>query len=186
MPARATLALVALTLAACGRPDQETAAAADPACFGSRVLSFQDLVAEVVIPSGEQCDRGSFVVHFTRGADTVASLVEERVGTVGFIGTADVDGDGRGEFFVATSSLDGTAQGALFAYTETAAGLARLGIAPLDEAQRSDHAGGDRFGFGGTDRLVRTYARASGDSVWLAYRFADARWMPTTRPDWLR
>jgi len=40
--------------------------AVDRSCFGGRVLSFRDLVAEVVIPSGESCDAGTFQVVFTR------------------------------------------------------------------------------------------------------------------------
>lgn len=179
-----------LLLAACAR--QETAdapdvAAADPACFGSRVLAYQDLTAEVVIPPGETCETGTFIVFFTRGADTLAQLIEPREGTVGFIGTADVNGDGRGEFFIATSALSGERRGILHSYTDSPMeGPVRLPLAGLTDAQREGYAGGDRFGFGGTDQLVRAHAKVTGDTVWFAYAFRDARWEPVDRPAWVR
>lgn len=177
-----------LLAAACAPAEQAPAvAAADPACFGSRVLAFDSLMAEVVIPPGETCGTGTFLLFFTRGNDTLASLIEPREGTVGFIGTADVNGDGRGEFFVATSALTGDRKGILHAYTDSPdAGPVRLPIAPLDSAQRAGYTGGDRFGFGGTGQLVRAFARASGDTAWFAYAFAEGRWTGITRPDWLR
>jgi hypothetical protein len=189
MPAPAAVrALVALLLlAACAPADRAAdVAEADPDCFGSRVLSFHDLMAEVVIPAGETCDSGSFVVHFTRGDDTLASLTEAREGTVGFIGTSDVDGDGRGEFFIATSALDPERRGAIFAYTDSPDGPVRMPIVDPHAEPREGYAGGDRFGFGGADQLVWAYPRAAGDSAWFGYSFSEARWTHVERPDWLR
>jgi hypothetical protein len=179
------LPILPLLLVACGgeRPAAETT---DTSCFGTRVLSFRDLVAEVVIPAGESCERGTFRVVFTRGGDTLAALTEERVGTVGFIGTADVDGDGKGEFFVSTRSLDAEARGALFAFSEGAAGIARFPIAPLDSTQRAGYAGQDRFGFGGADQLVRAFPRAAGDTAWFGYAHGTQRWNAIARPAWVR
>jgi hypothetical protein len=173
-------------LAACATQEREPAPVADTSCFGSRVLSFQDLVAEVVIPAGEDCASGSFVVVFTRGGDTLQSLTETRVGSVGFIGTADVDADGRGEFFVSTSGGTGDARGALFAFTEGAAGIARLALAPLDSAQLVGYAGQDRFGFGGADQLVRAFPRAGADTAWFGYSHGESRWNAIARPAWVR
>lgn len=177
--------LVLLALAAC-TAEQRPPSAADASCFGARVLSFQDLVAEVVIPEGERCERGSFVVSFTRGAGTLASLTESREGTVGFIGTADVDGDGRGEYFVATRALDSTARGVLYAYSDASGGIARLRLAPLDSSQLAGYSGHDRFGFGGANQLVRAFPRAAGDTAWFAYEHAQHRWTAIVRPDWVR
>ena len=176
----------AFTLAACSAQERTPAAVADTSCFGSRVLSFQDLVAEVTIPSGENCSAGSFQVVFTRGADSLTTLAERREGSVGFIGTADVDGDGQGEFFVSTSGTDGDARGALFAYTEGAAGITRLALAPLDSAQLYGYAGHDRFGFGGADQLVRAFPRAGADTAWFGYSHGESRWNAIARPVWLR
>ena len=106
----ALLALLVLSLAC--TTQERTPAVADQACFGGRVLSFHNVVAEVVIPAGETCGHGTFQVVFARGTDTLATLTESRHGTVGFIGTSDVNGDGRGEFFVATQSIDSVAAGA--------------------------------------------------------------------------
>lgn len=181
------LALVAavLTLAACAA--ESPPSVADTACFGTRVLSFRDLAAEVIIPSGESCAAGSFQVVFTRGADTLETLTETRTGVVGFIGTADVDGDGRGEFIIATHTDDSTRTGALYGYTETAEGIARFPIADLTADQREGYVGMDRFGFGGADQLVRAYPRGSaGDTAWFAYSHGDARWTPIERPSWVR
>lgn len=178
-----------LLLAACSTQERMPAPVADTSCFGSRVLSFQDLVAEVVIPAGEDCAIGSFVVVFTRVGDTLASLTETRVGSVGFIGTADVDADGRGEFFVSTSgtgSTDGDVRGALFAYTEGVAGITRLALAPLDSAQLAGYAGQDRFGFGGADQLVRAFPRAGADTAWFGYSHGEGRWNAIARPAWVR
>ena len=183
---------LALLFAACSPQDRMPAPVADTSCFGSRVLSFQDLVAEVVIPAGEDCAIGSFIVVFTRGGDTLASLTETRVGSVGFIGTADVDGDGRGEFFVSTSGtggtggIDGDVRGALFAYTEGATGITRLALAPLDSAQLVGYAGQDRFGFGGADQLVRAFPRAGADTAWFGYSHGEGRWNAIARPAWVR
>lgn len=159
---------------------------ADTSCFGGRVLSFQDLVAEVVIPAGENCGAGTFRVVFTRGTDTLAVLTETREGTVGFIGTADVDGDGRGEFFVSTTATGDDARGRLFAYTDGAAGIAALPLAPLDSAQLAGYAGHDRFGFGGADQLIRAFPRAAGDTAWFGYSNGEGRWVTIERPSWIR
>ncbi len=177
---------VLLLAAACGREPQPEVAAVDRSCFNNRVLSFQDLVAEVVIPAGEGCASGTFLVVFTRGADTLQTLTETRDGTVGFIGTADVDGDGRGEFFVSTFGTDGSARGALFAYTESATGITRLALAPLDSAQLSGYAGHDRFGFGGADQLVRAFPRAGADTAWFGYSHGESKWKSIERPAWVR
>lgn len=189
MPRRplATALVAASLLAACAPSDRpDDTAEADPACFGGRVLSFRDLVAEVVIPEGESCDAGSFVVHFTRGADTLASLVETREGTVGFLGTSDINGDDRGEFFIATAALTEGRRGMLYAYSDSPDGPVRLPIAELDSAQLRGYGGGDRFGFGGADQLVRAFPRADGDTAWFGYSFQDSRWTYVPRPDWLR
>ena len=177
---------LAILFAACSAQERVPAPVADTSCFGSRVLSFQDLVAEVVIPAGEDCSSGSFLVVFTRGGDTLASLTETREGSVGFIGTADVDTDGRGEFFVSTSGTTGDARGALFAFTEGAAGIARLALAPLDSAQLVGYAGQDRFGFGGADRLVRAFPRGGADTAWFGYSHGEGRWNAIARPAWVR
>ena len=176
----------ALLLAACSAQERKPATIADTSCFGSRVLSFQDLVAEVVIPAGEDCSSGSFDVVFTRGVDTLATLTETRVGSVGFIGTADVDVDGRGEFFVSTSGTTDDARGALFAFTEGAAGIARLALAPLDSAQLVGYTGQDRFGFGGADQLVRAFPRTGVDTAWFGYSHGEGRWNAIPRPAWVR
>lgn len=179
-----SLFCLALVAAACGR---EAAPVADTSCFGNRVLSFQDVSAEVVIPAGESCAEGSFRVVFTRGSDTLATLDETRDGTVGFIGTSDVDGDGRGEFFVATRSTDEAARGALFAYTETPEGIVRFALAPLDETQLEGYVGQDRFGFGGGDQLVRAFPRGvTGDTAWFGYSHGERRWNAVERPSWIR
>lgn len=183
---RLTIAPLALLVLAGCAAEQHPPRPADAACFGARVLSFQDLAAEVVIPAGETCDRGTFTLVFTRGTDTLASLSEARDGTVGFIGTADVNGDGRGEFFVATRSTDSTSRGVLFAYTEATGGIARLPLAPLDSAQLAGYAGYDRFGFGGADLLVRAFPRAVGDTAWFGYSHGVQRWSPIDRPAWVR
>ena len=176
---------LALLVAACAR--ETPPATADLSCFGTRILSYRDLVAEVLIPSGESCASGSFQVVFTRGADTLQTLTESRTGSVGFIGTADVDGDGRGEFFVATHSADSARLGTLYAYTDGAEGIARFPVAPLGEDQREGYAGQDRFGFGGADQLVRAYPRgAAGDTAWFAYSHGESRWTPIERPSWVR
>jgi hypothetical protein len=178
---------VALLLTACaGEPPEETVAQ-DPACFGNRVLSYQDIMAEVVIPAGERCDSGTFQLVFTRGADTLETLIETRFGTVGFIGTSDVDGDGRGEFFVATFSTDSSARGQLYAYTDGADGIARFTLAALDSAQLAGYAGHDRFGFGGGDQLVRAFpVGTAGDTAWFGYSHGDSRWSKVERPSWVR
>jgi hypothetical protein len=177
-----SLVVVALACATDRRPPETV----DAGCFGARVLSFQDLTAEVVIPRGEACDQGSFSVVFTRGADTLATLRETRNGTVGFIGTADVNADGRGEFFVATRSTDTAHRGALFAYTDSARTVVRLRLTPLDSAQLSGYSGADRFGFGGADQLVRAFPRANGDTAWFGYSHGRSRWNAIARPAWLR
>jgi hypothetical protein len=181
----------ALILAAAGTAlactaDRRAPSVADGACFGARVLSFQDLVAEVVIPPGEACDQGSFTVVFSRGTDTLATLRETRDGTVGFIGTADVNGDGRGEFFIATRSTDTEQRGALFAYTDSAGVVGRLTLAALDSTQRAGYGGQDRFGFGGGDQLVRAFPRVGGDTAWYGYSHGESRWVTIARPSWLR
>lgn len=180
------LAPALLVAAACTTQERTPASTADTSCFGSRVLSFQDLVAEVVIPAGEDCSGGSFQVVFTRDGDTLATLSETREGTVGFIGTADVDGDGKGEFFVSTSSSGTERRGALFAFTEDATGIARLALAPLTAEQLAGYAGGDRFGFGGGDQLVRAFPRAAGDTAWFGYSHGEGRWNAIERPSWVR
>ena len=182
----ARLASALLVLAACAAPERAPEVAADTSCFNSRVLSFQDLVAEVVIPTGETCDRGSFQVVFTRGSDTLGTLTEARDGSVGFIGTADVDGDGRGEFFIATVGGGDAKRGALYAYTDGAQGIARLPLAALDSAQLAGYAGQDRFGFGGGDQLVRAFPRAGADTAWFGYSHGESRWTAIARPAWIR
>ncbi|MBX7117527.1 MAG: hypothetical protein K1X31_00870 [Gemmatimonadaceae bacterium] len=186
---RITRIVPLVLLAACGAPKQEAAApaaAGDASCFGSRVLSFQDLVAEVVIPAGEACASGTFQVVFTRGEDTLQTLGETRDGTVGFIGTADVDGDGRGEFFVATASTAEDRRGALFAYTDAPSGITRLPLAALDSAQLAGYAGHDRFGFGGGDQIVRAFPRTGGDTAWFGYSHGEGKWAAIARPAWIR
>ena len=184
----ATLAALAvLTVACAGEPPEVAAVPDDPACFGNRVLSYQDLSAEVVIPAGETCANGSFQLVFTRGADTLATLQETRVGTVGFIGTSDVNGDGRGEFFVATFSTDSAATGMLYAYTDGTAGIERFPLAALDSAQLAGYAGRDRFGFGGGDQLVRAFpVGAAGDTAWFGYSHGESKWASIARPSWVR
>lgn len=181
-----TFVLSAIVLAACaGEPAAE--AVADPACFGTRVLSFRDLTAEVVIPAGEACEQGSFQIVFTRGTDTLETLTETRVGTVGFIGTADVDGDGRGEFFVATRGASASERGRLYAYTEGADGIGRFLLGELTEEQMEGYAGGDRYGFGGADRLVRGFPVGTGaDTAWFGFSHGEQTWSRIERPDWLR
>lgn len=181
----ALLIASALTLVACAK-EERPPVAADTSCFGRRVLSFQDLMAEVVIPGGEDCARGSFQVVFTRGADTLARLTETREGAVGFIGTADVDGDGRGEFFVSTIGTTEERRGALFAFTEDSTGIARLELAALSPEQLTGYAGQDRFGFGGGDQLVRAFPRAAGDTAWFGYSHGERRWNAIERPSWVR
>lgn len=182
----AILMVVALPLAACVAEERVPASPADAACRGARVLSFRDLSAEVLIPEGEDCASGSFQVVFTRGEDTLATLTETRAGTVGFIGTADVDGDGRGEFFVATIAADSAARGALYAYTEQENGINRFPLAALEEAQLDGYRGHDRFGFGGADQLVRAFPRAGADTAWFGYSHGERRWQAIPRPPWLR
>jgi len=175
-----------LVLAGCPAAEQPPVVATDMSCFNNRVLSFQDLVAEVVIPSGESCSGGTFQVVFTRGGDTLETLTEPRNGTVGFIGTADVDGDGRGEFFVSTIGIEGSSRGSLFAYSETTQGIARFAMAPLDSAQMKDYAGHDRFGFGGGDQLVRAFPRTGADTAWFGYSHGEKTWKTIARPAWVR
>lgn len=185
MRSAGTLAL--LLLAGCpGERKTPSVAESDPACFGSRVLSYQTLYAEVLIPPGETCAEGSFVVVFTRGQDTLASLTETRRGVVGFIGTADVDGDGRGEFFISTSAEGTTARGELYAYTDIGEDIRRLPLAPLDSAQLAGYNGGDRFGFGGANQLVRAFPRGGSDSAWYGYSHGESKWLVIERPSWLR
>lgn len=181
----AAVLLLALT-AACAVEDRAPESTVDVSCFGGRVLSFRDLVAEVVIPPGEDCVSGSFHVAFTRGGDTLTTLTESRTGTVGFIGTSDVDGDGRGEFFVATIAADAAGRGALFAYTETAQGIERFPLASLEGAQLEGYMGHDRFGFGGADQLVRAFPRTGADTAWFGYSHGERRWVPIPRPAWVR
>jgi hypothetical protein len=182
---RRLLPIVAVVLSACA-PDAPPPQA-DTSCFGTRILSFRDVVAEVVIPSGESCASGSFQIVFTRGADTLQTLTETRTGTVGFIGTADVNGDGRGEFIVATHTEDSTRMGTLYAYSDTDEGIVRFPIAELAADQREGYAGGDRFGFGGADQLVRAYPRGTaGDSAWFAYSHGESKWTAIERPSWVR
>lgn len=186
-PVATTIALLAaLRLAACSA-EQRIPASLDPACFGTRVLSFRDLSAEVVIPAGEPCERGTFQIVFTRGTDTLRTLTAEREGTVGFIGTADVDGDGRGEFFVATRSIDEAQRGVLNAYTESDSGIVPFPLAALDSAQLEGYRGADRFGFGGADQLVRAFPTGSaGDTAWFGYSHGERRWTAIARPAWVR
>lgn len=165
---------------------ESPAPVADTSCFGTRVLSYRDIVAEVVIPSGESCASGSFQIVFTRGTDTLQTLTESRTGTVGFIGTADVDGDGRGEFFVATYADDSTRHGTLYSYTDGVDGIARFALAPLSAEQLQGYAGQDRFGFGGADQLVRAFPRAAGDTAWFGYSHGESSWKAIDRPSWLR
>lgn len=178
------LAPAVLLLAACTA--EAPAPVADTSCFGTRILSYRDLVAEVLIPSGESCASGSFQVVFTRGADTLQTLTETRTGTVGFIGTADVDGDGRGEFIVATYAEDSTRAGTLYAYTDTGTDITRFNIADLSAEQREGYAGMDRFGFGGADQLVRAFPRVGGDTAWFGYSHGESRWTVIDRPAWVR
>lgn len=185
-PLLATAAIVLAVVTACAPEERAPEVAVDRSCFGARVLSFRDLVAEVVIPAGETCERGSFQVVFTRGDDTLSTLTETRVGTVGFIGTADVDGDGRGEFFVSTASIDAEARGALYAYTDGENGISRFVLTPLDSAQLQGYAGHDRFGFGGGDLLVRAFPRAEGDTAWFGYSQGTRQWNTINRPSWVR
>lgn len=175
-----------LLLAACKAEERVPEPVADRSCFGNRVLSYQDLVAEVVIPAGERCADGTFQIVFTRGGDTLETLTETRVGTVGFIGTADVDADGRGEFFVATFGTDAERRGALFAYAEGNEGIMRLVLSPLDSAQLVGYAGHDRFGFGGADQLVRAFPRVAGDTAWFGYSHGESKWVAIARPSWVR
>lgn len=173
-------------LGACST-ERRAPATADADCFGTRVLSFQDLSAEVLIPSGESCESGSFQIVFTRGTDTLQRLTERRLGTVGFIGTADLDGDGRGEFFVATRSVDAKARGVLYVYTEGADSIGRFQLAPMTNEQLRGYGGADRYGFGGANQLVRGFPlEARGDTAWFAYAHAELRWNRIERPAWLR
>lgn len=182
----ALILVLALAASAACTADRRPPSSADAACFGGRVLAFQDLLAEVVIPAGEACDQGSFTVVFTRGTDTVATLRETRDGTVGFIGTSDVNGDGRGEFFIATRSTDAAQRGALFAYSDSSGGVGRLVLAALDSSQMAAYSGHDRFGFGGGDQLVRAFPRAAGDTAWFGYSHGERRWTTIARPSWVR
>jgi len=184
---RSGIAALALFLTAACSTEQRVPKTADAACFGTRVLSFRDLVAEVIIPSGESCDQGTFQIVFTRGADTLQALSEVRLGTVGFIGTADVDGDGRGEFFVATRSIDEMRRGVLYAYSEGPDGIGRFSIAPLTTEQLEGYGGGDRFGFGGGDQLVRAFPiGAPADTAWWGYSHGERQWARIDRPAWVR
>lgn len=187
---RAQLALpavLAVVVAGCSA-EKRTPASLDPACFGTRVLSFRDLTAEVLIPPGEVCEGGTFRIVFTRGTDTLTSLTAERDGTVGFLGTSDVDGDGRGEFFVATQSIDEARRGVLYGYTESDVGVvAAFPLADLDSTQRAGYRGGDRFGFGGSDQLVRAFPTGTaGDTSWFGYSNGERRWRAIERPSWVR
>lgn len=183
----ALLALALFSVACAGEPPEVATVPPDPACFGTRVLSFQEVSAEVMIPAGERCENGSFHLVFTRGADTLSTLQETRVGTVGFIGTSDVNGDGRGEFFVATFSTDSAATGLLYAYTDGTSGIERFPLAALDSAQLVGYAGRDRFGFGGGDQLVRGFpVGAAGDTAWFGYSHGESKWTSITRPSWVR
>ncbi len=182
---RTALVLALLLTGACSA--ERAAPTADTTCFGTRILSYRDLVAEVVIPPGESCESGTFQMVFTRGVDTLQVLTETRSGTVGLIGTADVDGDGRGEFFVTTQATDSSARGTLYAYTDGAAGIARFAVSALAEDQLSEYRGGDRFGFGGANQLVRAYPLGtSGDTAWFGYSHGQQRWNRIDRPDWVR
>lgn len=182
---RLSILVVALVSVACSTERREPSVA-DATCFGTRILSYRDLMAEVVIPAGESCASGSFEIVFTRGSDTLQRLTETRTGTVGFIGTADVNGDGRGEFFVATHAADSAARGTLYAFTETERGIERFTLAPLSAEQLADYSGQDRFGFGGADQLVRAFPLSSGDSAWFAYSHGESRWTRIERPSWVR
>lgn len=167
---------------ACTPADRSAELAADDLdCFGSRVLSFQDVVAEVIIPPEESCSQGSFVIHFTRGMDTLISLTERRTGNVGFIGTSDIDGDGRGEFFVSTDTD-------LFVYADTKTGPIRLPLADLSQEQSSSRLEGgmDHFGFGAPDLLVRGVPSAAGDTTWYGYSFSGTQWAVIEKPTWIR
>lgn len=176
---------LALLFVACSTEQRSPSASTE--CFGTRILSYRDLMAEVVIPQGESCDQGSFEIVFTRGGDTLQRLTETRTGSVGFIGTADVDGDGRGEFFVATHADDSTARGTLYAFSDTERGIERFTLAPLTAEQLSDYNGQDRFGFGGANQLVRAFPLgSSGDSAWFAYSHGQSRWDRIERPSWVR
>lgn len=180
-------ALLVLSIFAAACTKESAVSTADTSCFGTRILSFRDLVGEVVIPSGESCATGSFQIVFTRGGDTLVTLTEERTGTVGFIGTADVNGDGRGEFFVATYADDSARAGTLYGYTEGTSGIERIQLAQLDSAQRAGYTGGDRFGFGGADQLVRAFPRGvAGDTAWFGYSQGESRWVNIERPSWVR
>jgi hypothetical protein len=160
---------------------------ADTSCFGTRILSYRDLVGEVVIPAAEACGSGTFRLVFMRGADTLKTVSETRNGIVGFIGTADVDGDGRGEFFVATYTEDSTHKGTLYAYTDGADSIARFPLAPLSAEQLANYSGNDRFGFGGANQLVRAFpSSATGDTAWFGYSHGESRWTAIERPSWLR
>lgn len=182
---RRLLPAVLIVFAACAT--ESPARSADASCFGTRILSYRDLVAEVLIPAGESCAAGSFQIVFTRGSDTLQTLTESRTGTVGFIGTADVSGDGRGEFIVATYTEDSIRTGTLYAYSDTDAGIVRFPIADLSADQRDGYAGMDRFGFGGADQLVRAYpCGTAGDSAWFAYSHGESRWTAIERPSWVR
>lgn len=184
---RSAALITALFATACAEKAPEVVETPDPACFGNRVLSFQDVSAEVVIPSGESCETGTFRVIFTRGADTLATLEESRIGSVGFIGTSDVDGDGRGEFFVATFSADSAAIGMLYAFTDATTGILKFPLAELDSTQRVGYAGRDRFGFGGGDQLVRAFPRGvAGDTAWFGYSHGQSTWTTIERPSWVR
>jgi hypothetical protein len=180
---RIAAALAVLTLAC---KAEAPAPVADTSCFGTRILSYRDLAAEVVIPAGESCASGSFSLVFTRGTDTLKTLTETRTGTVGFIGTADVDGDGRGEFFVATYAEDSTRAGTLYAYTDGADGITPFKLAALTAEQMASYAGQDRFGFGGANQLVRAFPTTAGDTLWFGYSHGDASWQAIERPSWLR
>jgi hypothetical protein len=182
---RRLAAVTAILALACTA--ETPAPVADTACFGTRILSYRDLVAEVVIPAGESCASGTVQIVFTRGTDTLQTLSETRSGTVGFIGTADVDGDGRGEFFVATYTEDSTRSGTLYAYTDGVDGIARFNLAPLTAEQLAAYAGNDRFGFGGANQLVRAFPNATtGDTLWFGYSHGETAWQAIERPSWLR
>lgn len=185
-PAVVVLAAITLVVAACTAEERPPETTSAEACFGSRVLSYRDLVAEVVIPSDERCGEGTFTVVFTRGGDTLGRFPEERHGIVGFIGTADVNADGRGEFFVATTSTSTDAAGELYAYRETEGGVERMPLAALTDQQREGYTGGDRFGFGAPDQLVRAFPRGGSDTAWYGYEYELGRWVEIVRPSWLR
>lgn len=181
---RIAVVTAVLTLACTAKTPEPTA---DTACFGTRILSYRELVAEVVIPAGESCESGTYQIVFTRGLDTLETLTETRSGTVGFIGTADVDGDGRGEFFVATYTEDSTRSGTLYGYTDGAEGIVRFNLAALSDEQRANYGGNDRFGFGGANQLVRAFPHAStGDTLWFGYSHGETSWQQIERPSWVR